>query len=439
MTHTDLDDPFGSGETISTVVRPQPGGTRRLPVETTVGARPVPAPGEPENLSGALREMLGQGLNPLVRAASPLLLLAGRLRQSPAHADVAGLRRQVVDEIRRFEARARASGAAPEVVMAGRYVLCATVDEAVLSTPWGGHSEWAQQSLLVALHREAWGGQKFFEMLDRISAQADRHIDLIELQYLCLSVGFAGKYRVADRGAAQLADVQQSLYRRIRDQRGAPPSALSLRWQGRQDRRNPVLRYVPLWVFAAATATVLSLTFVVLYARLVTAASPVHAALARIGADVVAATAPAPAGPTLKQLLASEEARRAVLVEEAGGRTTVTLLAADLFASGSERLNPAARNTVHAIAQAVQQVPGRVMVVGHTDDQPIRSLRFQDNFALSRARAETVARLLRQEIEAPARVQANGMGATQPRYRPENSRENRSRNRRVEIVHVSGS
>ena len=42
------------------------------------------------------------------------------------------------------------------------------LDEAVLSTPWGGQSEWAQHPLLVALHREAWGGEKFFEMLDRI-------------------------------------------------------------------------------------------------------------------------------------------------------------------------------------------------------------------------------------------------------------------------------
>ena len=439
MTTTDIDDPFDSGEMTSAIVRPQPGGTRRLPADLAGGGRPAPAPSDADAFSNGMREMLGHGLNPLVRAGSPLLLLAGRLRQLPAHGDVAGLRRMIVDEIRRFEARARASGAASEVVMAARYVLCATLDEAVLSTPWGGHSEWAQQSLLVALHREAWGGQKFFEMLDRISAQPDRHIDLIELQYLCLAVGFAGKYRVADRGSAQLADVQQSLYRRIRDQRGAPAIELSLRWQGRQDRRNPVLRYVPWWVAAAAAVAVLSLTFVVFYARLAPAASPVHGALASIGADVPAPAVRSIAGPTLKQILVPEETQHAVLVEEDGARTTVTLLTPELFASGSERLNPAARATVRAIANAVQQVPGRVMVVGHTDDQPIRSLRFQDNFALSRARAETVAALLRQAIDAPARVQANGLGATQPRYRPEASRENRPRNRRVEIVHVSGS
>ena len=146
--------------------------------------------GEPCRGSAASR-LLGHGLNPLVQAASPLLLLAGQLRRHLAVGDVAGLRRHALDEIRRFEERRAAAGVPSEVVLAARYALCATLDEAVLSTPWGAQSEWAQQSLLVALHREAWGGEKFFDMLDRISPDPARHIDLLELQYLCLAVGFA--------------------------------------------------------------------------------------------------------------------------------------------------------------------------------------------------------------------------------------------------------
>ena len=82
-----------------------------------------------------------------------------------------------MDEIHKFEERARTAGIANETVLAARYALCASLDEAVLSTPWGAQSEWAQQTLLVALHREAWGGEKFFEMLDRISRDPARHID----------------------------------------------------------------------------------------------------------------------------------------------------------------------------------------------------------------------------------------------------------------------
>ena len=125
-----------------------------------------------------------------------------------------------------------------EVVLAARYALCAGLDEAVLSTPWGQQSEWAQHPLLVALHREAWGGEKFFEMLDRISQDPARHIDLMELQYLCLAFGFAGKYQVQERGHERLAEVQQDLYRKIRNHRG--PTDRSCRCAGAGSRTGAI-------------------------------------------------------------------------------------------------------------------------------------------------------------------------------------------------------
>ena len=124
---------------------------------------------------GSARAFLTRRLNPLGQAASPLLLLIGGLRGSSSSMDVGGLRRHALEEVRRFEERAHASGVRNEIVLAARYALCAGLDEAVLSTPWGHQSEWAQHPLLVALHREAWGGEKFFEMLDRISVDPARH------------------------------------------------------------------------------------------------------------------------------------------------------------------------------------------------------------------------------------------------------------------------
>jgi type VI secretion system protein ImpK len=367
-------------------------------------------------------------------------MLAGQLRGSLSAPDIGALRRHALDEIRRFEDRARASGIQSEVVLAARYVLCAGVDEAVLSTPWGAQSEWAQQTLLVALHREAQGGEKFFEMLDRISVDPARHIDLMELQYLCVALGFAGKYQVVDRGHAQLAEVQHDLYRKIRNQRGVPQPELSLRWRGLQDRRNPVIRYVPWWVVGAAALAIIGLTFIVYYGRLASASVPVHAALSGIGLEDF--TTPRPAvtisGPTLKELLAPDEAKGALSVQEDGGRTLITLRAPDLFASGSATLNPSQAGTVASVAAALNKVPGRVLVEGHTDDQRLRSLRYRDNFELSRERAVTVGRMLQGALDNPARVDWNGLGSTKPLY-PEPTPENRARNRRVEIVHVRGT
>jgi type VI secretion system protein ImpK len=370
------------------------------------------------------------------------LLLAAQLRGALSLVDVPGLRRHALDEIRRFEEQARSSGVQNEVVLAARYALCAGLDEAVLSTPWGAQSEWAQHPLLVALHREAWGGEKFFEMLDRISLDPARHIDLMELQYLCLAFGFAGKYQVSERGHERLAEVQRDLYRRIRDHRGAPDPELSLHWRGLEDRRNPLVRYVPWWVVGAASLAILAITFTAYYANLASFAAPVHAELARVGLEDFspAPETPPSSGPTLKQLLASDEQRGALSVEEqGGGRTMVTLLAPDLFASGSATVNPAYQETLQRLANALNRVPGRVLVVGHTDDQPVRSLRYQDNFQLSRERAISVVKVLQLTIDSNGRLSWTGVGSSEPRYRPESDPDNRSRNRRVEIIHVRGT
>ena len=445
---SEIDDPFKPSD--ATVLRPRPGAGRRGSGDSaTFPAASSPAPGAPpgavggysEPVSSAAREFLGLGLNPLVKAASPLLLLAGQMRGTLSAPEVRDLRRHALEEIRRFEERARTAGVSSEVTRAARYALCASLDEAVLSTPWGAQSEWAQQTLLVALHREAWGGEKFFEMLDRISSNPAQHIDLMELQYLCIAFGFAGKYQVVDRGHTKLAEVQQDLYRKIRAHRGTPQSDLSLRWRGLQDKRNPLIRYVPWWVVGAAALAILAIAFFTYYARLGSESGRVEAALAGVGLEefAVPRPAPPPAGPTVKQLLAPEEAKGTMRVEEDGGKTLITLLASDLFASGSASINQTHEVTLRRVAEALDRVPGRVLVTGHTDDQALRSLRYRDNFELSRARALTVLNILKPAIREPGRLESTGYGSSQPKYQPEATPENRARNRRVEIIHVRGS
>jgi type VI secretion system protein ImpK len=432
----DTDDPFLPPDLTA---RPRPGAGRRGMPDSGMYQRPaMPRVAEVESIPESARAFLGLGLNPLVQAASPLLLRTGQMRSVPASIDVPSLRRAALDEIRRFEERARASGVRNEIVLAARYVLCAGLDEAVLSTPSGAQSEWAQHPLLVALHREAWGGEKFFEMLDRIVVDPARHIDLIELQYLILALGFTGKYQMMDRGHEQLADLQHNLHRTIQNQRGAAPADVSLQWRGLEDQRSRLIRYVPWWVVVAAALAIVGVMFGVYYTKLANQAQPLHARLAQIGSedfDVPPPPAPPAPGPTLKKLLAPEEAAGALTVKEEGARSTVTLEAADLFKSGSADVNSSYEATLGRITAALNKVPGRVNVVGHTDDQPIKSLRYRDNDELSHERAVSVANVLRRGIDIPARVTWRGVGSSQPLSQGSDP-ESRARNRRVEIIHL---
>jgi type VI secretion system protein ImpK len=439
------DDPFVPAE--PTRIRPRPGAGRR----TVVGPAGQPYAAPPRAVFGAPQPfdepaarfvsspVFGRGLNPLVEAATHLLLLTAQVRDLQSPMEIAGLRQHALDEIRRFEEHARNAGISNQVVISARYALCAALDEAVLATPWGSDSEWAQHPLLVTLHREAWGGEKFFEVLDRVSQDPQRFIDLMELLYICLAFGFEGKFHLQDRGQDRLRDIHRDLYRKIRQQGGGTEPDLSLRWRGVEERGNPIIRYVPAWVVAAAALAILAIAFSAYLASLRGLAQPVQIALASVGLEDFSSAAPVVVrGPTLKQLLADDERAGAISVEERGAQTLITLLGSDLFASGSAMLNPTYEPTLRHLTAALNQVPGRVRVVGHTDDQPVRSIRY-DNFTLSRERALSVSAVLEQNLDNRARITPQGVGASQPRYQPESDPANRARNRRVEIIHLRAS
>jgi type VI secretion system protein ImpK len=385
----------------------------------------------------SLDEFANGGATPLVQAAVPLLALAGRLRGQIANADIDSLRRQAMQEIRTFEERARRADVAAEDILAARYALCTVLDEAVLNTPWGAQSDWSTQSLLVTFHRETAGGEKFFQILERVSGEPQRYRALLELLYVCLALGFEGKYRLDERGAARLADVREALHARIESVRESVEPELSPRWKGVEDRRNAVLRFVPLWVVAAACAVLLVGAYIYFDARLSSMAEPASAALAGVGLESFDAPPAQAAAPTsgLRELLAAQISSGRVSVEESGDRTLITLTVPDLFASGSTTVNAAYDDLLRDVAGALEKVPGRILVVGHTDDQPLRSFRFKDNYELSRARALQVADLLRTVVKDGSRIEAAGKGSLEPRYKPANLPENRARNRRVEIIH----
>lgn len=398
---------------------------------------PPPLPGaDPSRIERV--PFTAEGQDPLVRAAGPLLLLAGRLRFATQAPDMAALRRQLLADVRTFEERSQQSGVPTDQIAAGRYALCATLDEAILSTPWGAQTDWAAQPLLVVFHRETWGGEKFFQMIERTRSDPQRYAGLLELFYLCLSVGFGGRFAIDPQGSVQLERLQHELFELLRNLREPPATPLSLRWQGVEDRRNPLFRYVPLWVVAAAAIALVAGAWLYYRTTLTSSAEPVLAALSQVGLEPYAGveTAPAPL-VSLAVLLRPEIDAGVVTVEELGGKSTITLTAADLFASGSIQVNARYNDLLGRVGQALEQVPGSILVVGHTDDVPIRSFRFQNNFELSNARALAVVAALERTLSNPSRVISSGVGSTQPRYLPAELPENRARNRRVEIVHVA--
>jgi chemotaxis protein MotB len=105
----------------------------------------------------------------------------------------------------------------------------------------------------------------------------------------------------------------------------------------------------------------------------------------------------------------------------------------DAFDSGSDEITYRTARLLDAIGETLVTNDARIVVVGHTDDQPISTGRFRDNWDLSSARAVSVIRELIQRHDiAPTRLEAKGYADTRPQA-PNDSEWNRSLNRRIEI------
>lgn len=376
------------------------------------------------------------GNNPLVAAANPLLNAIPQIRHSVSHDDQAGLRQQLIDEIRRFEVRCQKSGLAYEVIVGARYCLCTALDEAAALTPWGSRGVWSGSGLLVTFHNETWGGEKFFQLLARLSQNPREHIALLELINYCLLLGFEGRYRVMDNGRTQLETIKQRLWQMIRSVRGNYPPPLSI-----HPEDQPVLRklwrpVIPLWACVALAGFIACLFYIVLNWRLGDNTNPVLAKIYQTTLPEAAIAEPAPALPpvlNLRGFLQPEIKAGLVAVRDEADRSVVILKGDGLFASGSTVARDSYEPVIDRVAQAMNNVSGKILVVGYSDNVPIRSARFASNYELSLERARSVQSLLQKHLNQPERVKAEGRGEMNP-IAPNNSAENRARNRRVEIT-----
>lgn len=225
------------------------------------------------------------GDNPLVRAASALLALVVHLRYSTTHADVQDLQQRVMTEVRGFEEKALAYGVRSEVVTAARYCLCTALDEAVLSTPWGGESLWSTRSLLTIFHNETWGGEKFFLILDRVKNDPKQNLHLLEMIDLLLALGFEGKYGIEQQGRYALDEVRSDTYRLIRGVKDESNEPLSPRWEAVETGRRQMAVYLPLWVIAAFTGLAALGIFLAFDISIVDMANQVIALLNSVASD----------------------------------------------------------------------------------------------------------------------------------------------------------
>ena len=125
-------------------------------------------------------------------------------------------------------------------------------------------------------------------------------------------------------------------------------------------------------------------------------------------------------------------------VREKDGKVYVAMSDKLLFQSGSARLDKRGEEALGKLAEVLnKQTDIDVFIEGHTDNKPINTVQFKDNWDLSVIRATSVVRILIKNYNVnPLQIQPSGRGEYMPVDDNETA-EGRSKNRRTEIIMAS--
>jgi chemotaxis protein MotB len=116
----------------------------------------------------------------------------------------------------------------------------------------------------------------------------------------------------------------------------------------------------------------------------------------------------------------------------------VSLKEAGFFDSGQAQIKQSAHELLNTIAEVMTQYNNPLRIEGHTDNVPISTAQFPSNWELSTARATNVLEYLLKYYDAePEKISATGYGEFRP-VMDNTTPENRAKNRRVDIVLLSG-
>jgi chemotaxis protein MotB len=118
------------------------------------------------------------------------------------------------------------------------------------------------------------------------------------------------------------------------------------------------------------------------------------------------------------------------------GQMTLKLPSGILFTSGSDQLSKEGKAAIADVVKILLEFKDRrFLVAGHTDNQPIKTPQFPNNWYLSTARANSVVQFMISQGFPPQNLAAAGYGEFDPVEKNDNEKD-REQNRRIEIILV---
>lgn len=205
-------------------------------------------------------ETADQRLSEIFATCFTLIL---QLRAADEFGDPEVLRRRIKDLLDSAEREALRTGVTPGNLQMAKFAIVAFIDETIISSDWSQKDRWMSKPLQLELYDQYDAGETFFTRLEQLREEPKANAEALEVYYLCLTLGFKGKYQLHEQ--ERLREIIENTYEELRQLPGMKPAKLSPHGKPRGQVVTEVKSKMPAWVIAAAAVLIGFVIYVGLY------------------------------------------------------------------------------------------------------------------------------------------------------------------------------
>jgi len=162
-----------------------------------------------------------------------------------------------------MEQRAKEADVPGPMIEQAKYALVGFLDETILQSSWALRDVWAGSPLQLQYFNEFSAGEEFYNKLEGLRNSDDpKKLDVLEVYYLCLALGFKGKY--ADlKGMDKIKVLMEAIAKELRRARTKGIEGLSPSWEPKDQAAGAVKEF-PVWMVVVACCAVLLILYFIL-------------------------------------------------------------------------------------------------------------------------------------------------------------------------------
>ena len=194
----------------------------------------------------------------LAELYAPVFAVIVQLRSTDQYGDSDRLRQRLRDLLREAEQQAEAAGAPFEDIRDASFSVVAFLDEAILSSEWEQKDDWMARPLQLERFERYDAGEFFFDRVRSVMKTAHR-AEVLEMYYLCMTLGFKGKYQI--QGQDELRQWIERAHAALGRAPGLAAGSLSPRGTPREVVAASTRRQLSPWMIGAAAACVAFLVY----------------------------------------------------------------------------------------------------------------------------------------------------------------------------------